>query len=171
MLSRDTPPPEDDTPVAAPPVAVTDPSGEDLARRALLDRLTTEYPADFLDRHLLPVALDILSRIGRFTHSPDYRTCSWSERGYTFNRAEAAIIRALHEDLARGGRGRTRPELLRAAKLQRDDERIDHFFRHTVHGRYVMNPAWTDGLVRCVGRGHYRLALGESPVSPPDSSG
>lgn len=144
---------------------------ESLARHALADQLAADYPSEFLAQHLLPAAIDVLTRIGLFAHSPDYRTCSWAGREYTFNRAEAAIVRALHEDLAREGLGLTRSELLAAAKLQRDDERIDHVFRHVVNGRYLMNPAWTDGLVLCVGRGRYRLALAESPVSPPDSSG
>lgn len=163
MLDRDTSPPEGDTPTAPPPVAVTDPSSEDLARRALLDRLTTEYPADFLDRHLYPIAAEVRARTGRFAHSPDFRTCSWAGREYAFNASEAAIVRALFEDFVRGGPGLARRELLAAAGLRRDEERVDHVFRHEAAGRCVMHPAWRDGLIRCVGRGRYRLGLSESP--------
>lgn len=136
------------------------------SRGELVSSLDTTYTElrDFITRfeERCPVHfVDKAADDSGFKHTSDFRACQWpgDDTVYTFNEAQAAVIRALYEDHLRGGVGLTVTELFVAADRKRLEPRLDHLFRDKRLGKMVPHPAWTKRLIISVGGGVYKLNL------------
>jgi hypothetical protein len=101
-----------------------------------------------------------------FTHSNDFRRCTWRGKPFKFSKTQARMFEALYRDWERGGGGLSADALFDAAGSDRTERRVGRVFQQTRQHKTGPHPAVDAGLIENDEAGVWWLNLKKARKKP-----
>lgn len=101
-----------------------------------------------------------------FTHSNDFRRCTWRGKPFRFSKTQARMFEALYRDWEQGGSGLSADALFDVAGSDRTEKRVGRVFQQTRKGKTGPHPAVDAGLIESDGSGVWWLNLKKARKKP-----